>query len=384
MRPTRAEIDISNFEHNLRFVRGRVGSGTKIMAIIKANAYGHGLEIIAKAAIASGEVYGFGVATEEEGEKLRTLTDLPILVLTTVLEDEIDVLLKHDLDFTLTEPSLVAVIAARARALGKKGRIHLKIDTGMRRVGIRPEEAIGVLRSIIHESDTLELIGLSTHFATSDELDLTFFELQLSTFRSVVQEARHAAITIPLAHAANSGAILQRPIESGFDMVRPGIMLYGYTPSKELDSLYGRELRPALEFVSSVAFVKRIAAGDGVSYNLRWRASRPTTLLTIPVGYGDGYPRALTNRTSVVINGKPYPVVGTICMDQIMVDADQDEIHVGDRAVLIGPRSGGNTAWTLAETVGTIPYEILTNIAQRVPRIATKITRNGNTSKSSP
>jgi len=370
MRPTRAEIDIASFQQNLRYVRERIGAKPKIMAIVKANAYGHCLEIIARASIESGLVHSFGVATEEEGEKLRQLTSLPILVLTTVLEDEIDVLLQHDLDFTLTEPRLIPIIAARARALGKMGRIHVKVDTGMRRVGIRPEATLSVLNAVLAESDSLDLIGLSTHFATSDELDLSFFEKQLSTFRGVVQEARSSGIVIPYAHAANSGAVFQRPVDSAFDMVRPGIMLYGYTPSLELDELYGEELRPPLEFTSAVAFVKRIAAGDGVSYNLRWRATKPTTLLTIPVGYGDGYPRALTNRTSVLINGKRYPVVGTICMDQIMVDAGDDHIQVGDRAVLIGPSREGVTAWSIASTVNTIPYEILTNIAQRVPRIA--------------
>ncbi len=368
MRPTRAEIHIPNFHSNLSLVRDRVGPATKIMAIVKANAYGHGLDIIARAALESGEVYAFGVATEEEGVRLRNMTSRPILVLTSVLEDEIEVLLAHDLQFTLTDPLHIPIIAGKARALGTRGQIHLKIDTGMRRVGVKPHEALAIMRKIV-ASDSLDLVGVSTHFATSDELDLAFFEEQLSQFKQIVTEARLAEITIPLVHAANSGAILQAAARCSFDMVRPGIMLYGYTPSNELDVLYGSSLRPALELVSAVAFAKQIDVGEGVSYNLRWKATKKTNVLTIPVGYGDGYPRALTNRTEVIIREKRYPVVGTICMDQVMVDAGDDDIRTGEKVKLISSFREEITAWSVARTVGTIPYEILTNISHRVPRI---------------
>jgi len=369
MRPTRAEILVDNFQHNLLYVRERIGPDVKIMAIVKANAYGHGLEIIAKQAVDSGEVHAFGVATEEEGVKLRSLTSLPILLLTTVLADSIDTLIKHDLDFTLTDPALITPIASRVRALGKKARVHLKVDTGMRRVGVAAAEAIPILHKLKAEHETIDLIGLSTHFATSDELASSFFTKQLTDFKQVVQEVRHAGISIPLVHAANSGAILQHPKESGFDMVRPGIMLYGYTPNEELDAQYGAELRPVLELVSTVVFKKRVDAGEGVSYNLRWRAPKETTVLTVPIGYGDGYPRSLTNRAEAAIRGKNYPVVGTICMDQVMIDVGNDDVETGERVVFLSSKRNGITAWTLARLVGTIPYEILTNIAARVPRI---------------
>jgi len=369
MRPTRAEIHIPNFQSNLSLIRDRVGPATKIMAIVKANAYGHGLDIIARAALESGEVYAFGVATEEEGVRLRKMTSRPILVLTSVLEDEIEVLLKHELQFTLTDPHHIPIIAAKARALGTRGQIHLKIDTGMRRVGVKPVEAIAIMRKIVEAEDALQLVGVSTHFATSDELDLTFFNKQLTQFEQIITEARQAGITIPLVHAANSGAILQAAKRCSFDMVRPGIMLYGYTPSEELDALYGSSLNPPLELVSAVAFVKQIDAGEGVSYNLRWKSAKKTNVLTIPVGYGDGYPRALTNRTEVIIRGKRYPVVGTICMDQVMVDVGDDDVRTGEKVKLISSLREEMTAWSLARTIGTIPYEILTNISQRVPRI---------------
>jgi alanine racemase len=369
MRPTRAEIHVDHFLSNLKFVRKQIGERARIMPIIKANAYGHGLDIIAHAAIRSEEIDAFGVATEEEGVRLRRMTTLPILVLTGALFNEIDTFLQHQLDFTLTDRDTLRVVAGRARALGVRARVHLKVDTGMRRMGVEPNEAIPFLREAESLSDHVELVGLSTHFATSDELDQTFFRKQLLAFEGVAREAKDSGIRIPIVHAANSGAILQAPKESAFDMVRPGIMLYGYAPSMELQERFGGEMQPPLALVSSVVFKKRVKKGEGVSYNLRWTAPHDTTIVTIPIGYGDGYPRLLTNRANAIINGKSYPVVGTICMDQVMMDVGEDDVHVSDRVEFISASSDGLNAWTLAKTIGTIPYEILTGIAARVPRV---------------
>jgi alanine racemase len=375
LRPTRAEIHIDHFSHNLEFVRRQIGERPKIMAIVKANAYGHGLEIIARAALKSEDVDAFGVATEEEGCKLRNITRKPILVLTGALWHEIDIFLSHQLDFTLTDLPTLEKIAERARALGTRARVHLKVDTGMRRIGVEPQDAIEVMREIERYSNEIEFAGLSTHFATSDELDQTFLKRQIDTFTQVIREAKQAGITLPTIHAANSGAVLQCPRETAFDMVRPGIMLYGYTPSLELDERYGTNLQPPLELTSSIVYKKRVATGEGVSYNLRWHAQQPTTICTVPIGYGDGYPRLLTNRAFTIIRGKRYPVVGTICMDQILVDVGDDDIQVGERATFLEAASTAQgspaiNAWTLAKDIGTIPYEILTNIAARVPRVA--------------
>jgi alanine racemase len=370
MRPTRAEIHVDHFLDNLRFVRRQVGERVRIMPIIKANAYGHGLDIIAKAAAKTEDIDAFGVATEEEAIKLRRLTTLPILVLTGVLFHEIDVFLEHQLDFTLTDLATLHRVAARAAALGIRARVHLKVDTGMRRMGVEPKDTLGFLQEIVKLKKDVELVGLATHFATSDELDQSFFRKQLTTFEGVAREARDAGIRIPLVHAANSGAILQLPKESAFDMVRPGIMLYGYAPSYELHEQCAKELKPSLAVVSNVVFVKRIKKGEGVSYNLRWHAPRDTVIATVPIGYGDGYPRLLTNRATARIHGKEYPVVGTICMDQVLIDVGDDDIHVSDRVEFICASNDGTNAWTLAKTIGTIPYEILTGIAARVPRVA--------------
>ena len=369
MRPTRAEIHVENFLHNLRCVRSKIGERAQIMPIVKANAYGHGLEIIARAALESQQIGYFGVATEEEGARLRRLTLLPILVLTGVLPDEADVFLRHQLDFTITDRETLHAIASRARATGARARVQLKVDTGMRRMGVEPEDAIPFLREIVSLHESIELVGLATHFATSDELDQTFFRRQLGAFDTVVREAKGAGISIPLVHAANSGAILQLPKESAFDMVRPGIMLYGYAPSLELQEKFGAELQPALGLVSTVVFKKRVKAGEGVSYNLRWHAPRDTQIATVPIGYGDGYPRLLTGRAEAMIHGKRYPVVGTICMDQVMIDVGDDDVKTGDIVYFITPTRDATNAWTLAREIGTIPYEILTGIAARVPRV---------------
>ena len=369
MRPTRALISRENFLHNLRYVRSRIGAKPLIMSVVKANAYGHGLEIIANASIESGEVGYFGVATEEEGVMLRAMTKLPIVVLTTALENEIDMFLEHDLEFTLSEYHQLEEIASYASALGKKATVHLKIDTGMRRIGVEPEDSLEFARAIAKHSDTIEFKGISTHFATSDELDQTFFEKQIKIFADVVHAIRSSGISVLLAHAANSGAILQNPRASSFDMVRPGIMLYGYPPANELDEKFGKELKPVLELVSSVVFIKRIRAGEAISYNHRWHAKHDTTIATVPAGYGDGYPRLLTNNTSAIINGKLYPVRGTICMDQIMIETGDDKIRIGDEVVLISSKLPEISALGIAEKIGTIPYEILTNITARVPRI---------------
>ena len=369
MRPTRAEIHVDRFLANLRFVRKQIGERAGIMPIVKANAYGHGLDIIAKAAIKSEEIDCFGVATEEEGTRLRRMTSLPILVLTGASMDEIDVFLEHQLDFTLTDIETLRAIDARSSALGMRARVHLKVDTGMRRMGVEPSDAIVFLREIEKLNRNVELIGLSTHFATSDELDRTFFRIQLDNFNSVVREAKDAGIHIPLVHAANSGAILQAPKESAFDMVRPGIMLYGYAPSFELQQEFGETLQPCLDLVSTVVLTKQVKMGDSVSYNRQWHAPKDTRIATVPIGYGDGYPRLLTNRASAIVRGKEYPVIGAICMDQVMVDVGDDDVKKGDKVEFISVSNKSLDAWSLAETIGTIPYEILTGIAARVPRV---------------
>jgi alanine racemase len=351
-------------------VRERIGPRPIIMAVVKANAYGHGIEIIARNAIENGDVGYFGVATEEEGIELRKLTSLPIAVLTSALEDEADTFIQNDLEFTLSEYHLLSAIAQRAKALQKKAKVHLKIDTGMRRIGVEPNDAVAFAQAIHDHQDWVKFVGISTHFATSDELDTIFFNKQVNVFTDITKTIRNEVCPVPLAHAANSGAILQYASLSSFDMVRPGIMLYGYAPSYELQQVVGSELTPVLKLTSAVVHTKWVKQGEGVSYNLRWHAERDTNIVTLPVGYGDGYSRLLTNHSSVNLNGKSYPVRGTICMDQIMLETGDDKIPIGAEATLISYDDPAISAWGLAKSIGTIPYEILTNITARVPRIA--------------
>jgi len=236
-------------------------------------------------------------------------------------------------------------------------------------MGVEPEDALPFLHEVERLSENVELVGLSTHFATSDELDRKFMNKQLTKFEKVIREVKHAGITVPLVHCANSGAIIQCPRETTFDMVRPGIMMYGYAPSWELQEQYGDQLQPPLSLSSAIVYKKRVAKGEGVSYNCRWICPKDTTIATVPIGYGDGYPRLLTNRASALIRGKLYPVVGTICMDQVLIDLGEDDIHVSERVDFICASSRELNAWTLAQTIGTIPYEILTSVAARVPRV---------------
>lgn len=369
MRPTRALISTEAFLHNLRFVRERIGPKPIIMSVIKANAYGHGLDIIAKASIESGEVGYFGVATEEEGIALRKLTTLPIQVLTTALDNEIETFIVNDLDFTLCEYNQLEAIVQTASQLGKKARVHLKVDTGMRRIGVEPREAIAFARKIDSYKQNIEFIGIATHFATSDEIGSSFFQNQLNLFSEVVRTIRSDGIVIQYAHAANSGAILQLPQDSCFDMVRPGIMLYGYAPSMELQTKYRSDLQPVLSFRSAIGFTKRIAKGEGVSYNLRWHAARDTNIATVAAGYGDGYSRLLTGNAEAIINAKKYPVRGTICMDQLMIETGDTKVNIGDEVTLISSTDPKLDAWEIASRIGTIPYEVLTNITARVPRV---------------
>ena len=369
MRVTRAEIDLRALRFNYEGVRRRVGPGVRIMGIVKANAYGHGIIEISKALVRFGIDY-LGVGFAEEGIALRKAgITRPILVLGGVLGRQISDFLQHKLDITVSSVEIARQIdqVVTASGTGTKADVHLKIDTGMERIGVKPANAarfiddVASLRGIV-------IKGLYSHLATADEADKSFAFEQMQKFDAVVAAARRAGHEFPYIHIANSGAVLDIP-GSYHTMVRPGIMLYGVYPSREV----GRSipLRPVLSLRSNVVFIKEVGAGTPVSYGRKYVTPRPTRIATVPVGYGDGYPRRLSNAASVLIGGRAYPVVGTVCMDQLMVDIGMDAVlHVGDDVTLIGADGGAQiSAWELSETVGTIPYEILTGIAARVPRI---------------
>lgn len=367
MRPTRAEIDATALQYNLTGIRNKVGPNVKVMAIVKANAYGHGIVEIARLLDAEHIDY-LGVGFLEEGILLRKVgIRTPILVLGGVLGEQTVEFLEHNLEITVSSIELARRVSQEATTTGKKAHVHLKIDTGMERIGVRAENAMAFVREVI-ALPSIELVGIYSHFATSDEKDKTFANEQLQKFANVVKAVEEAGIRVPLKHIANSGAILDIP-ESYFNMVRAGIILYGIYPSQETSESIA--IRPVLSLRSKVVFLKDVPPGRSIGYGRTFFTQQPTRLATIPVGYGDGYSRRLSHKFEVLIHGKRFRGVGTVMMDQIMVDIENDRsIHVADDVTLIG-RDGNEeiTPWVIADRIGTNQYEVLTMIAARVPRV---------------
>jgi alanine racemase len=366
---TRAEIDLRSLRHNYDAIRTRVGSAVKLMAVVKANAYGHGIGEIARALEQFGSDY-LGVATVDEGRAVRKAgIRIPILVMGGILNGQIGECVESNLDVTICDGQLAAAIANHADRRNVRVRIHVKIDTGMGRIGVRSDGAVSFVESI-RTHQMLSIVGIYSHFATSDERDKRFAKEQLAKFAAVVGELERRGINIPLKHIANSGGILDMP-DSYFSMVRPGIMLYGVYPSRETSASV--PLKPVMSLKSKVIFTKQVPASTSISYGRKYITPNETTIATLGIGYGDGLTRRLSGRCTAIIRQRTYPIVGTICMDQAMVDVGTDSgVQVGDDAVLIGSDASETiTAWDLAERSGTIPYEIFTGITARVPRVYT-------------
>jgi alanine racemase len=366
MRNARVTIHVDNFLHNLREIRRIIGPGVKISAALKANAYGHGALVIAKAAEKGGADF-LGVASAAEGAELRSGgIRLPVLLYGLCPPEDAESLIAHAVSVAVTDKEGAVCFEKAAVRLGKKARVHLKIDTGMGRIGCLPADAPGLARRIA-ASPHLVLEGVFTHFPSSDEKDLSYTQRQISVFSSAVEDIRRAGIDPGILHASNSGGILQYP-GARFSLVRPGIILYGYYPSGQ--TLRPFAAKPVMEVNAPVLFLKKAAAGSTVSYGRSWTAENETWIATLGVGYADGYPRLLSNRGRVLINGKTYPIAGRVTMDQTMVDlGPETDVRRGDQATLFGPDSAGPGADELAELVGTIPYEITCGISLRVPRV---------------
>ncbi len=367
MRPTYAEIDLSAIHHNLKQVRKQVGKHPHIMAVVKANAYGHGMLPVAKSILKENLASYLGVAIVEEGVTLRRNgIEAPVLVLTAPPEPQLGLFVEHNLGATLCSISIARKLNRIAAGVGTKAIVHVKVDTGMGRIGIAPKDT----NAFIDEVRTLrniDVAGIFTHFATADEKNLSFARKQLSDFTSLLRKLDAAGIHVPIKHSANSGAILQLK-DSYFDMVRPGIMLYGYYPSRETRK--SLSLRPAMSLRSRIEFMKTVEKGTSVSYGRRYYTSSKTNIASVSIGYADGISRRLTNKANVLVKGKKYPVVGTICMDQLMINVGGRPVcKVGDRVTLMG-RDGDLEipCWKISETLGTIPYEIFCSVSERVPR----------------
>lgn len=370
MRPTQALIHRRNLQTNLSAVRATLPRGTALCAAVKADAYGHSASLIVPWLVQEG-VEVFGVATVEEGVSLRRLgVDRPIYLFGTLQPDELAAAIEADLDLFVWTKDAVVAIAQVARGRPQPLRVHLKIDTGMGRVGCPPEEAEELAEAIVR-SLPLELTGVCTHLASSDGPGPLEVPVQLARFEGALNTLKARGWTPRYIHAANSGGIMAWP-ESHFTMARPGIVLYGYPPPSDQNS---EAFHPVMEFVSRVGFVKTVPGGTPLSYGSRYLTDRTTDIATIPVGYADGYRRSFTNQAPVWIGDRLFRVSGTVCMDQFMVDLGPDSgIKAGDPVVLFGPRTEERstpapTAAELADVAGTIAYEILCGISARVPRI---------------
>jgi alanine racemase len=365
IRPTRVEVDLGQLGRNLQAIRQHVGAA-KVMAVVKANAYGHGLVPVAREMVKSG-ADSLGVALLEEAVLLREAgITVPILVFGGIAETQIPSFIRNDL--TLTAPSIdkLNLIDNAAAAMGVTARVHLKIDTGMERLGIHYYSADKLLEASL-KARHVQVEGIYSHFANSDAADLTHAREQLTRFHEVLSFYEKRSLPVPQRHIANSGGVLQLP-ESHLDLVRPGIMLYGVYPSRECARTVA--IQPALTWKSHVAYFKVVQPGQPVSYGSTWLSDHPVRIVTVPVGYGDGYFRALSNKGQVLIRGQRHPIAGRVCMDQIMVNLDWGTAYYRDEVILLGrQREAEISADDLADWAGTISYEVLTNINSRVPRI---------------
>jgi alanine racemase len=370
VRPTFVEVDLARLTENYRAIREAVAPAT-VMPILKANAYGHGLVEVARHFSSLGVPY-LGVAFLEEGILLREYgLTTPILVLGGIMGNQIPLFLDYDLTLTASSIEKLTQTNNVARTMGKTAKVHLKIDTGMERIGVHYYSATGLLQSAL-DCNYCDIEGIFSHFANSDAADLASAQLQLERFEEVLNFYDERGLETPMRHMANSGAILQLP-QSHMEMVRAGILLYGVYPSADVQHTV--PVRPALSWKSRVVYFKVVKPGHPVSYGSSWQSDHMVRIVTIPVGYGDGYFRSLSNQALVMIRGKKYPVVGRVCMDQLMVNIEWQTAYNGDEAILMGETrdDAGDlviiSCADLAEWAGTIPYEILTNINTRVPRI---------------
>ena len=365
---THARVHLDHIVANLRAVRERVGDRAVLLAI-KGNAYGHGAVPVAQAVAREGAADWFGVATVPEGVELREAgITAPVLKLSHAFDDELEEAVRAGLVLTVVSPATVLAAERAAAALGATCEIHLKVDTGMRRIGVEPEGA-AALALLAEEQPHLALTGIFTHLPASDDpAQDQFTQGRLRTFARVVDEVSTAiGRSLPYVHAANSGGVLAHP-DSWGTMVRPGIIAYGHYPDPATPRTV--DLLPGLTFASRVSFVKRVRAGETVSYGRTWTAPADTTIATVPIGYADGFSRLNSNRGHLLVNGRRYPVAGRVCMDQTMIDVGDDEIAVGDEVVAIGAQGGEEiTATEVAGVMGTIPYEVTCLITRRVTRL---------------
>ncbi len=364
-RPTYISIDLKALEHNYHVIKEFV-SGAHVMPIVKGNAYGHGMVQCAQHLQKIGAPW-LGVALLEEGIALRKAgITVPIVVLGGILHRQIELFLAHDLDINAASVDKLKAIEAHARHAQKRARVHLEIDTGIERTGIHYYNAHKLIEYAA-KTTWCDIVGIFSHFATGEDQDLSFAYTQLARFKESIADISCFGEKPPLLHMAASGAILQLP-ESHFDIVRPGLLMYGIAPAHHLHGVL--DLKPVMSLSSRVVYFKVVKKGAGVSYGLTWKAPRDTRVITVPLGYGDGYNRQFMHGGQVIIRGKRYPIIGRICMDQFMVDIGQDEVYNDEEVMIIGKQ--GSERITLEELTHKLDdgnaREITTMFGIRLPR----------------
>ncbi|SHM96967.1 alanine racemase [Anaerosporobacter mobilis DSM 15930] len=363
-----ARINLDAICNNIDEVRRNINDNTKIMAVIKADGYGHGA--VALATALKDKVDAYGIAIIEEGIELRLAGfEKPILILGFTPHQQYEDLLKYDISQTVFQYDMAKRLSDIAVSLGKQAKIHIKIDTGMTRIGFKDtDESIQIIKEI-SKLPNLIIEGLFTHFACADESDKTSVRKQLSRFLVFADKLEKEGIHIPVKHVSNSASIIDLP-EANLDMVRSGIVTYGMYPSDEVNK-NSLMLQPALTLKSNVVYVKEVEAGTGISYNSTYITEHDSVIATIPVGYADGYPRQLSSKGRVLIHGKSVPIVGRVCMDQFMVDVTNiPDVKEGDMVTLIG--QDGDESISIEEVanlVGSFNYELVCDIGKRVPRV---------------
>ena len=362
-----ADIDLDIISDNVDALMKLTPEGTGAVAVVKADGYGHGDVAVAKAVYS--KVCMYAVATLDEAVNLRENgIDKPILILGFVNVDEYETLLRNEVTATVFDYETAAELDEVAGRLGKKALCHIKVDTGMRRIGLEPDKSGVEIVKNIKKLGNLDVKGIFTHFATSDEADKSKSERQLHKFNSFVDMLKNEGITFQYVHCANSAAVIDMP-DTYKDMVRLGIAMYGMYPSTEVD-MERVQLMPALKLMSHVTYVKEVPEGEEVSYGGTFVTKRPSVIATVSVGYGDGYPRALSSKGYVLINGKKAPIIGRVCMDQMMVDVTDIEGVGRDSLVTLIGRDGDEeiTVEEIAALAGTFNYEFVCNLNKRIPR----------------
>ncbi|MCA1949936.1 MAG: alanine racemase [Treponema sp.] len=369
MRATRAIIHLERLKANLAEIRKKIGPKPAICIPVKADAYGHGAVRIGIAAIKAGAKY-LAVASVQEGIELREAGIVaPILLFSLPIPEELEDVVRYHITPLVPDTEFARLVGETAERLGELVPVHIKIDTGMGRIGCRPEAVVDLVKTI-SASPFLHWEGTATHLSVADSLDaddVAYTKKQLRLFTQAVDAIRQAGYNPGILHAANSGAVVLHE-DSYFDMVRPGLLAYGYPPIPELSETV--PVRPVMELRTHVVFIKKVLSGESISYGRIWKAPQETTIATLPIGYADGLPRSLSGRLSLSIKGKRYPLVGRICMDQCMIDVGFDSpVKRWEAVTVFGGTPEDPTAADLAALLGTIPYEITCGINKRVPRV---------------